>query len=221
MSAPPSPRAAGTIVTDFDGTITLTDVGATLFATLTQGAAAGVVASWKEGAFGSRECLIRECALARGSRADLLRIARAQPVDPGFVPFVRSAQALGWRVVVASDGLETYITDALDRMGLSLEVRANLIRFVADRLVPSFPRAGRGCGACGNCKAGVIEESRSAGPVVFIGNGLSDRCAAPVADWVFAKDEFARFCDEQGTRFTRFETFSDVTQGWLNSAPND
>ena len=201
----------GAVLVDFDGTVSRVDVGNLLFRRLTGGRAMEVVDSWKRGGMSSRECLIRECALARGTRDEVLRFALDQPVDAAFAPFVRRAIDAGRRVRVVSDGLDVYIRAILEREGLgALPLEANRVRFAGDRLLPSFPFAGRGCGSCGNCKGGAVEAARGDGPVIFVGNGLSDRCGARAADIVFAKDDLAAFCRDERIPFHPYETFDDV-----------
>ena len=212
-------REVGTILVDFDGTVTQIDVGNRVFDHLTQGGARAVVDLWKKGDIGSRECMIRECALARGTEQSMLELVREIPLDPGFLAFVSDVDRKGWKVRVVSDGLDLYIRSILEREGLgSLPVEANGIRFVGDRLLPTFPFAGRGCGRCGNCKGGAVEEAAREGPVIFVGNGLSDRCGARRAPRVFAKDDLARFCRDEGIPFEPFETFDDVRRGVLEGA---
>ena len=63
----------------------------------------------------------------------------------------------------------------------------------------------------------MVREARGRGPVVFIGNGLSDRCAVGEADWIFAKEYFAAYCAERGAAYTEFHTFTDLSRGWLAS----
>ena len=201
----------GTLLVDFDGTISTHDVGNLLFRRLTGGRAMEVVDLWKQGAMTSRECMIRECALARGAREEVVTFALEQPVDPTFAPFMRRATDAGWDLRVASDGLDVYIRAILEREGLgALPLEANRVRFAAGRLLPSFPFAGRGCGSCGNCKGGAVAAARGDGPVIFVGNGLSDRCGARAADFTFAKDDLAEFCRAEKIPFHPFRTFDDV-----------
>jgi len=206
-------RGPGTVLVDFDGTVAVVDVGNRLFHRVTGGAWSGVVDSWKSGAISSRECLIHECSVARASEEEVLAFARAQPVAPEFAGFAAWLADAGWRVRVVSDGLDVYIREILEREGLDgIPVASNRVRFVGDRLLPSFPYAGRGCGRCGNCKAGAVAEARGSGPVVFIGDGLSDRCGAETADVVFARAgrDLVGFCRERGIPHVAFEDFDAV-----------
>ncbi len=202
---------SGAVLVDFDGTVSVGDVGNLLFRRLTGGRATEVIDLWKRGGMTSRELMIRECALARGARDEVLAFALEQPVDPTFASFVRRAEAAGRRVSVVSDGLDVYIRAILEREGLgALPLEANRVRFAGDRLLPSFPFGGRGCGGCGNCKGGAVEAARGDGPVLFVGNGLSDRCGARAADVVYAKDDLAAFCRDEKIPFHPFSSFDDV-----------
>ena len=211
----------GTVLVDFDGTISTEDVGNRLFQRITRGAWKEVVDSWKRGEVSSRLCLIHECSLARATRDEVLEFALEQPIDSGFPGFLRDVRSRGWKVRVVSDGLELYIRAILEREGLGdLPVEANLVHFAGDRLMPAFPYAGRGCGACGNCKRGAVEAARP-GPVVLLGDGLSDRCAAVSADRVFAKNgrDLAAFCRTSGIPYRGFDDFAELRERWDQDAP--
>ncbi len=90
--------------------------------------------------------------------------------------------------------------------------RANRLTANPDgRLVPAFPNSASGCGRCGTCKGAEARRRRALGQTVwFVGNGVSDRCAAPVADRLFAKDDLLAFARREGIAATSFETLADV-----------
>jgi hypothetical protein len=70
------------------------------------------------------------------------------------------------------------VRDLLARAGLAdLPWSAVGSSFVEGRFVPHFPRAGTGCGRCGNCKGQHVSDHRARGyDVVLVGDGFSDRC---------------------------------------------
>lgn len=202
-----------TILVDFDGTISPTDVGNALFNRATGGAFLPVVEAWKAGRISSRRCLITESSLARITREEVLAFALDQPVDPDFNRFYRKAVERNIDVRVVSDGLDVYIRALLGREGLeAVRVESNRAHFVENRLLPAFPFAGRGCGRCGNCKGGAVDAARASGGVGFIGDGLSDRCGARNADWVFTKAgrDLERICREENVAHTAFQNFNDI-----------
>ena len=51
--------------------------------------------------------------------------------------------------------------------------------------------------------------------VVYIGNGLSDRCPSKYADLVFAKGELLDYCREEGVESTQFQNFRDIERELL------
>ena len=65
------------------------------------------------------------------------------------------------------------------------------------------------------CKRGGLPDD---GPVVFVGDGYSDRCAALAADRVFARDGLARYLDRKGVRYEPFTDFEALTRTLRSSA---
>jgi 2-hydroxy-3-keto-5-methylthiopentenyl-1-phosphate phosphatase len=61
---------------------------------------------------------------------------------------------------------------------------------------------------CGDrCKRRSLPEGR---PLVFVGDGYSDRCASLACDRVFARDGLARYLDAEGVAYEPFDTLLDV-----------
>ena len=72
------------------------------------------------------------------------------------------------------------------------------------------------CGLCGTCKQAPMREAKSRGrTVVFVGDGVSDRRAAPLADRLYAKDRLAEWCDETALPYVPFATLGDVAADLL------
>jgi len=79
--------------------------------------------------------------------------------------------------------------------------------------VLEFPNLDRccPCSSCGTCKQAPIKDARRRGrTTVFVGDGVSDRKAALLADVLFAKGRLAEWCDFSGVEFLSFETLADV-----------
>ncbi|MEO6462017.1 MAG: HAD-IB family phosphatase, partial [Candidatus Eisenbacteria bacterium] len=192
------------------------DVGNLFFGTFTADRPAwdAIIDDWVEGRAGGREVLARECALMNYDEARVAEFLAGRRLDPAFAPFVAAARAAGAEVSIASDGLLTYIRPLLEAHGLGdLPVRSNEpARLTGGRIVPRFGSPdGEGCGRCGTCKGAVLEAlAPGFARTVFVGDGLSDRCAAPRADVVYAKDDLLAFCRAQGIAARPFATFTDV-----------
>ncbi len=88
-------------------------------------------------------------------------------------------------------------------------MRANEIAWHPDGWRARF-RNGEACGTCGEpCKRADLPTN---GNVVYVGDGYSDRCVAQAADRVFARDGLARYLDEHGVSYERFDTLCDVVR---------
>lgn len=215
------PLAAGAapiaILVDYDGTIALTDVSDTVMAEHTDAAWEAMAARYDEGLMGSRGLMEFEMSLIGADPAELLATAAAQPHDPGFVPFVRLAQAAGIPVEVVSDGFGFFIAPALARLGVpELPVITARTTFADGRATITFPNGHPTCFVCGTCKRQRVLAHQAAGrAVVFVGDGESDRYAAGYADLVFAKRALVPICVAAGWPFLRWTEFAEV-HAWLD-----
>jgi 2-hydroxy-3-keto-5-methylthiopentenyl-1-phosphate phosphatase len=112
-----------------------------------------------------------------------------------------------YRPVIVSSGLPQLILPVLGREGLELEVRSNFADPSADGWQVRFRHDGP-CPVCGDrCKRRSLPEGR---PLVFVGDGWSDRCASLACDRVFARDGLARYLDDEGVSYEAFDTLHDV-----------
>ena len=112
-----------------------------------------------------------------------------------------------YRSLVVSSGLPQLILPVLGREGVELEVRSNFADPSPDGWRVRFRHEGV-CPVCGDrCKRRSLPEER---PIVFVGDGWSDRCASLAADRLFARAGLADFLDEQGVPYERYETLHDV-----------
>jgi 2,3-diketo-5-methylthio-1-phosphopentane phosphatase len=199
---------------DFDGTISPTDIGAEFmrrFSTDRSGAIHELLARWDRGEIGSRELTAIECGWLAVTEDEALSFTRGFTLDADFPEFVREVKGRGAAVAVVSDGLDFYVRDHLRNVGLGdLPWTANGARFVNGGVRAEFPPSA-GCGRCGNCKGAHVERWRERGyRVVMIGDGLSDRCGARLADQVIARGSLLAWCREQGIAATPFDGFAGV-----------
>ncbi len=202
------------IACDFDGTITQRD---TLHVIVE---AFGERALWDEieprlhsGAISVEQALQAEFDTVRADPAAVLALVAAQaPVRTGFSDFVAWARREGHELLVCSNGFRCVIDPVLERAGAGhLPVVANDARFTRSGTTILWDQRGDRCELCDRpCKRGPLAARSNGRPVVLIGDGISDRCAAGMADVVFARDRLARDLAAQARHFTPFEDFHDV-----------
>jgi 2,3-diketo-5-methylthio-1-phosphopentane phosphatase len=205
------------ILVDYDGTISLTDVSEELLAKYVEGVWEEAEASYDAGRMGSRRLMSWEVSLIDADPEALHRTAAAQPHDPGFVDFLRNAQAASIPIEVVSDGYGFFIRTALEALGVGeLPVVTARTVFRGRRASIEFPNGHPTCLVCGTCKRERVLAHRAAGRrVVYIGDGESDRYAAGYSDIVFAKRSLERICIEAGWPYRRWTAFSEI-DAWLN-----
>ena len=126
-------------------------------------------------------------------------------VRPGFRELVEE-----FRPTVISSGFHELIRPVLAREGVDVEVLANTVEARPEGWRVRF-RDEAVCATCGEaCKRASLP---TAGPVVYVGDGYSDRCAALAADRVFATAGLADYLGQRGVPFERFGDLNDVAAG--------
>lgn len=168
--------------------------------------------AWRAGEIGSKECLAKQIASVRISRRQLSGYLADIKVDPYFSGLLASLKKEGAEPAIVSDNFSFIVESILKNNGIkTIEVFANRIGFDKDRLVPFFPHQHDACPCCANCKTRHLTKYSSAGNiVVYIGDGLSDTCAAQNASLVFAKGHLLEYLRKKGVSCTAFENLGDI-----------
>jgi 2-hydroxy-3-keto-5-methylthiopentenyl-1-phosphate phosphatase len=203
-----------TIVVDFDGTVTEQDLLDTIAIRFGDPEVYQEVDDGlDEGRLPLREVITREFQPVRTPLDDVVRWELDNVrVRPGFRELVELAAQRGWRVVIVSSGFHELIEPILEREGVEVELHANRVDPRADgwRVLWQYDES---CDSCGeSCKRSVVQEFAGDDEIVYIGDGYSDRCAAEASDRVFATRGLARYLDERGIEYERFDDFHSITE---------
>jgi 2-hydroxy-3-keto-5-methylthiopentenyl-1-phosphate phosphatase len=200
---------------DFDGTFAVQDVGSSL-ARRHAGERRRLL--WRELEAGKLSPWDYNLALLDGlalPEAELEAFLRSVELSPGARELVAWCERHGVPFRVLSDGFD-YNLDRLQQLhGVRFDYDANHLHYEDGRwrIQARHPNPDCECGT-GTCKRGCIERFRAERPdafLVHIGNGrVSDLCAVPVVDLVFAKDSLAEELAARGVPFEPFESLSDV-----------
>jgi 2-hydroxy-3-keto-5-methylthiopentenyl-1-phosphate phosphatase len=191
------------LVLDWDGTVTETD---SLWMVLEEfgdrDVFARVEGSLVDGRLSFQEVMELEFATVTAPVAEVAAFLRREVrIRPGFAEL-----AAAERPLVLSSGFHELIEPVLAREGIELELRANRIDARPDGWHVLWRDPER-CPICGDlCK----RRSLPPAPFAYVGDGYSDRCAAAVADRVFARDGLADWLGSEGIAFERFEDLRDV-----------
>jgi 2-hydroxy-3-keto-5-methylthiopentenyl-1-phosphate phosphatase len=182
---------------DWDGTCTVSDSLVEAIRVF------GDPAVWRQG-FGSYgESLTAEVETIRASAGEVEAWAAASVVvRPGLHELVER-----YRPVIVSSGLPQLIRPVLEREGLEVELRCNDAEPLPGGWRLHF-RDEVPCPVCGDmCKRRSLPAGR---PLVYAGDGISDRCAARAADRIFARGWLAGDLSAAGVAHEPFETLADV-----------
>jgi len=203
------------VFVDFDGTITLEDVGEAIFKKFGETEKVKrIIGDLLSDKISSRQCWDELCdSVDNINKAELDEFIDLLDVDPTFIPFVKFCSENKIDMVVLSDGFDYYIDRLFNKAGLSgLKYYSNKL-FVDDKgiLKAEYPYFDVDSPTSANCKKNhIINHSSDDEYTVYIGDGNSDKEAAQFCDFIFAKDGLAKFCSMERISFYLFRDFNEV-----------
>ncbi len=203
------------IAVDFDGTISMRDVGYSFFHHFSGGKNDELLPFWKSGEMSTRECLIREAALVKTSKDQAFKFLEDFKLDKAFPEFVKTCREQKISLTIISDGLDFYIEFLLNKFELAgIKTISNKAIFENGGVSIIFPYENRRCQSCGSCKEERLEDLKKQHQgepdVIFIGDGYSDVCAARAADVLFAKKDLKKYCTDNSIEYLDYNDFNDV-----------
>jgi len=203
------------VFVDFDGTITLEDVGEAIFRKFGEDEQVKkIIEDLLSDKISSRKCWDDLCKSVNViNKSELDEFIDSLDIDPTFIPFVKFCKEKGIEMVVLSDGFDYYIERLFKKTGLSgLKYYSNKL-FVDDKgiLKTEYPYFDNNSPTSANCKKNhIIDHSSDEDYTVYIGDGNSDKEAAQYCDFIFAKDGLSRFCSMEKISFYPFRDFTEV-----------
>lgn len=168
---------------------------------------------WKGWKIGSRECLEGQMAGIRITRKALDRYLSTIRLDPYFKKLINLFKAGKIKPIIISDDFDYILKRVLRNNGIpgGLQIYANKLRVVRDRIIPSFPYINPHHRQCGNCKKkNLLANMGRAMTTVYIGDGLSDLCPSREADIVFAKGNLQKYLKKEGFGYIPIKGLKDV-----------
>ena len=203
------------VFVDFDGTITLEDVGEAIFKKFGETEKVKrIIEDLLSDKISSRQCWDELCdSVDNINKVELDEFIDLLDVDPTFIPFVKFCDENKIDMVVLSDGFDYYIDRLFNKAGLAgLKYYSNKL-FVDETgiLKAEYPHFDVDSPTSANCKKNhIINHSSDDEYTVYIGDGNSDKDAAQYCDFIFAKDGLARFCSMERISFYPFRDFNEV-----------
>ena len=220
-SVPADSTLAGALVLDFDGTVTKEDMLDRVCRELGDPAVYDEVeAAFDRGEIRLVDDIERKLGAVRAPLDVVVEWLREETrIRDGFCELVALARSGGWRPVVVTSSFHELVEPVLRALAADVEVVANHLDARPDGWRVEFV-FGVSCEQCGEpCKRRLVQQLRAA-PLVYVGDGYSDRCASQVADRRFARDGLARYLDSVGVAYEPFRDFHDIATalGWERAA---
>lgn len=203
------------VFVDFDGTITLEDVGEAIFRKFGEAEKVNqIIDDLLKDKISSRQCWDELCdSVSAINKNELDMFIDLIDVDPTFTSFVKFCIDNELEMVVLSDGFDYYINRLFNKAGLiGIKYYSNKL-FVNENgmLKAEYPYVDNDSPTSANCKRNhIINHSGDDDYTIYIGDGNSDKDAAQYCDFIFGKDSLARFCSMERISFYPFSNFEDV-----------
>ena len=209
------------LVSDFDGTITKTDTLSKFLEDYADPKWLDIENVWRDGKFGSQECLIKQFALVPNLTPELIdKFLDSMEIDEGFIPFCQKANENNIPVVVLSDGLDYFINKIFEKNGIDfVNVITNHAYFDdRGRFRIEFPNDSKHCtNDAGTCKCKVVKNLKKRyKKVLYVGDGASDFCVSKEPDIVFAKAGLEEYCKNNGINHIKYSTYKDITNNIIS-----
>ncbi len=207
------------IFCDFDGTVAVHDVGGRFFRTFGNNKIPGIIEDLYAGIITPRECYDREFAALHGlTLASFEEFVLEQAIDPYFKEFVEFCRKRKIDCWILSDGFNFYIERILARFELTeVPFFSNHLAYSVQpdsgelHFEPQFPYTDSECNHCANCKRNhLLTLSGDDDIIVYVGDGISDRCPVRYADIVFAKGQLVKYCQEENITYFEYRTFREI-----------
>jgi 2-hydroxy-3-keto-5-methylthiopentenyl-1-phosphate phosphatase len=197
---------------DFDGTLTVEDMGFFLLDTFAGGEWRQWLEQYRSDQITVGEFNSRAFATVRAAKEELIEATLGQvKLREGFAELVDYCRQKGWRLAIVSNGVDFYINSILNNAGLGeVEAHAATSHFHPGGLTVQYI-GPEGVPLDSDFKAAYTRLFLKEGyEVVYVGNGPSDANPASLAHHIFARDGLLDCCKERSLPCQPFDDLNDV-----------
>lgn len=208
------------IVCDFDGTISLQDVNDKIFQIFGDEHSYQIEADLQAGKINDREALLKQYQRVKMSKAEFENFIQTEILlDPYFKDFYQLVTKYKVKFAIVSGGFENYIQILLEQyqIGFTDLIYANRFDFRNGQIELTFFHDLTECdqtfGVCGNCKSQIISELKLEDyQIIYVGDGLTDRCVSAQADLLFARKDSSleKYALANNFEYISFSSFKEI-----------
>ena len=213
-------RRKWAVVTDFDGTVTLKDVGDKVLRHFKAATKKEIELSYAP-QVKMEEWMKKYFRPGAASKKEIeAYVLSSTRLRGGFKEFRAFCAREGVPLEIASGGVDLYIDCLLKEWRLKIKSFYGRARFTSGGVRVSFPCL-KGATLDAFKAARVRHYQRLGYSVAFCGDGTSDLKAARSADAVFATKRLRRYCLEEGVRNRQLKNFLSVRDFIRSSREDD
>jgi 2-hydroxy-3-keto-5-methylthiopentenyl-1-phosphate phosphatase len=202
---------------DFDFTISQSDVWDAIVRYSDADAWKDVVGQYVRGEISSRIYNTRVAALVPPKKEAISQLVLEIGIDPTFPDFVQWLHNHDFPITIVSDGYDFYIDLLLKQAGLDcLPYFSNRMVWTEQGIEVEFPLYKKNCEKdMAHCKCQHFENFPNLRHV-YIGDGVSDICAATKCDTIYAKRNLLEYCQREHVPHTPFENYHQIMEAEEN-----
>jgi 2,3-diketo-5-methylthio-1-phosphopentane phosphatase len=200
------------VLSDFDGTITTSNVLNSLYGEFAAPSYKETLERWNRGEISTMEEIETVFSTISASRAEMESFLDTVVLDQGFPSLLKYCRGVGIKFVIVSDGLRWYIEYIMRHNEIQeVSVYACEIHFERGGYRFSYPWFDPSTPLRSVSKSTIVRDYQSWGyKVVFIGDGVSDFEAVQVADIVYARDVLLDYTKDNGIKAREFSDLGDI-----------
>jgi len=208
----PTAQTKTLVQCDFDGTVTVEDVSFIILDAFARGDWRKLNDEYEAGKMTVGRFNREAVAMLRTTRKAMLEaIAGKYKIRPGFPEFVRYCRNKGYRLVIVSNGFDSYIGQILQELGLDdIEIHAANLKFSGGRVSTKYTGPD-GQEEDNSLKESFVDYFLSQGyRIVYIGDGASDFKPARKCQKIFARETLLQKCEAAGVPNTGYGDFHQI-----------
>ncbi|MFW6006622.1 MAG: MtnX-like HAD-IB family phosphatase [Bacillota bacterium] len=211
------------IISDFDGTISRQDVNDTIHMHFGDEKTVEIEEQFARGDIGCYDSLSFHYDRLKLSQSEFEEFVKNNiGIDSYFKDFYRHfIKENNLEIVIVSGGFVNYINILFAKNNIKFEepIYANELKFKNNDIEVEFlhnikkEECHQDFGVCGNCKYKIIKKyKKKKKPLIYIGDGLTDRCPAFEVDWILAKKNksLEKYCEKNDLDYFSFTDFKEV-----------
>ncbi|ACZ41781.1 HAD-superfamily hydrolase, subfamily IB (PSPase-like) [Thermobaculum terrenum ATCC BAA-798] len=198
------------VLCDFDGTITLQDMGIEILKEFSTADWERIEEKFDQGKVSILENMSEQFSHVPNPPHEVNEfVKRNAKIRPGWEEFIECCRGYNLHLAIVSGGLRSYIYSVLGK-NLNIPVYSLVDDYVDGQWLLSLPSPFDRDGDVEFKEAVINYHRKQYDEIWFIGNGTSDRRAAEVADRVWALEPLLSYALSKGLKVHSFESFYDI-----------